>query len=107
MNGPNQAGSGDRGAVADMHPEQGDTSSRRVTHSDTTVEWRRPMTGVVLDLLAFETITGLLIYLAPFSTFNQFGVVWHSVIGWAMLPPVAWYLGQHGWRRLRVKFNRY
>ena len=82
-------------------------ADRAMPQIDAAAEWRRPMTGIVLGLLIFETITGLLIYLAPFSIFNQFGVLWHSAIGLLMLPPMVWYLGQHWWRRYRTKFNHY
>ena len=31
--------------------------------------------------LGFETVTGLLLYLAPFSEFNQYGVLLHTLVG--------------------------
>lgn len=74
---------------------------------DTAAEWRRPLTGSTLGLLAFETLTGLAIYLLPFSEFNQFSVLLHTALGLAMIVPVGWYLGQHWWRRFRGKFNHF
>ncbi len=74
---------------------------------DSAAEWRRPLTGVTLGLLAFETITGLTIYLLPFSRWNQFSVLLHTILGLAMVLPVGWYLAQHWWRRFRGKFNHF
>jgi len=74
---------------------------------DAAWEWRRPLTGATLGLLAFETLTGLAIYLLPFSEFNQFGVLLHTVLGLAMLVPVGLYLAEHWWRRFRGKFNHF
>jgi len=74
---------------------------------DAAAEWRRPLTGVTLGLLAFESLSGLAIYLLPFSEFNQFGVLLHTALGLAMVVPVGWYLGQHWWRRFRGKFNHF
>ncbi|MEE9296160.1 MAG: multiheme c-type cytochrome [Phycisphaerae bacterium] len=80
---------------------------RSPVNIDAAAEWRRPSTGVTLGLLLFETISGLAIYLLPFSVFNQYGVLLHTVIGVLMVAPVGWYLGQHWLRRFRGKFNHY
>ncbi len=74
---------------------------------DAHAEWRRPLTGIVLGLLLFESLTGLWIYLLPFSEFSQFSVLVHTVLGILMLLPVGWYLGRHWWLRWRTKFNHY
>jgi len=74
---------------------------------DAPAEWRRPLTGATLGLLLFETITGLAIYLLPFSVFNQFGVLLHTLVGLLMIVPIGVYLGQHWWRRFRGNFNHY
>ncbi len=84
------------------------TNNRRNTGKvDAAAEWRHWLTGLTLGLLFFETLTGFLAYLAPFSVFNQFGVVWHTVIGVLMVVPVGWYLGRHWWLRFRGKFNHF
>ena len=72
-----------------------------VTSQETAAEWRRPLTGAVLGLLLFETLTGLSIYLWSFSIFNQFAVLTHTGLGILMAWPVGWYLGRHWWRRFR------
>lgn len=74
---------------------------------DAAAEWRRPLTGAVLGLLAFESLTGLTVYLLPFSRFNQFAVLLHTAIGVLMLAPVAWYVGQHWYRRFRGNLSHY
>ncbi|MCH8913331.1 MAG: hypothetical protein IIA33_07155, partial [Planctomycetes bacterium] len=74
---------------------------------DAAAEWRAPTTGMTLGLLLFETISGLAIYLFPFSVFNQYSVLLHTLIGSLMIVPVGWYLGRHWWRRFRGNFNHY
>lgn len=81
--------------------------AQSVGRVDAAEEWRGGLTGVTIGLLLFETITGLAIYVLPFSVFNQMGVLLHTVIGVLMLAPVGWYLGQHWWRRYRGKFNHF
>ena len=66
-------------------------------------EWRSALTGAIGALLLFESVTGLAIYLLPFSRFNQLSVILHTLAGLAMLAPAAWYLGRH-WR-VRRKGN--
>ena len=44
--------------------------AQSVGRVDAAVEWRRGLTGVTMGLLLFETITGLAIYVLPFSVFE-------------------------------------
>jgi len=74
---------------------------------DAPAEWRHPLTGLTLGLLLFETLTGLSIYVLPFSEFNQFSVLIHTALGLLMLAPVCWYVGGHWWRRSRSRFNHF
>jgi hypothetical protein len=46
-------------------------------------------------LLLFETVTGLAIYLGPFSTATQVAVLVHTLAGIVLLPPAAVYLLRH------------
>lgn len=80
---------------------------RSMCRVDAAAEWRRPLTGTVLGLLAFESLTGLTVYLLAFSKFNQFAVLLHTALGLLMLAPVAWYVGQHWYRRFRGNFSHY
>jgi len=86
-------------------PQAGTNTS--IGRVDAAAEWRHWLTGLTMGLLLFESVTGLAIYLLPFSVWNQFGVLWHTAIGVLMLAPVGWYLGRHWWRRFRGKFNHY
>ncbi|MEE9212724.1 MAG: cytochrome b/b6 domain-containing protein, partial [Phycisphaeraceae bacterium] len=88
-------------------PMPSPVSDRATGRVDAAAEWRHPLTGLTLGLLLFETFTGLAIYLLPFSVFNQFGVLWHTLIGIVMIVPAGWYLGRHWWLRFHGKFNHY
>ncbi|MFQ5413125.1 MAG: multiheme c-type cytochrome [Phycisphaerae bacterium] len=92
---------------ADVGEVAGPQTATGTARIDAPAEWRHPLTGITLALLTFETLTGLAIYLLPFSVFNQFGVLWHTLVGVVMLAPVGWYLGRHWWRRRRGNFNHY
>ena len=63
-------------------------------------EWRRSLTIFTVGLLGFETLTGLSIYLLPFSVTNQVMVLLHTVAGLAFLVPFAVYQLRH-WRIYR------
>jgi len=96
----------------DVSPSELFRSEASGSHSnggriDAAAEWRHWLTGWTLGLLAFETLTGLAIYLLPFSVFNQYGVLLHTVVGVVMVVPVGWYVARHWWRRFRGNFNHY
>ncbi|MCH8967077.1 MAG: DUF4405 domain-containing protein, partial [Planctomycetes bacterium] len=74
---------------------------------DAAAEWRHWLTGLTIGLLLYETLTGLAIYLLPFSVLNQLGVLWHTLIGVISIVPIGWYLGRHWYLRFRTKFNHY
>ncbi|MFQ5528789.1 MAG: multiheme c-type cytochrome [Gemmatimonadota bacterium] len=61
-------------------------------------EWTRHLAVGVAALIALETLTGLSIYLLPFSVPNQVAVLVHTIAGVALLVPFAWYQTRH-WRR--------
>ena len=68
-------------------------------------EWRSRLAAITGGLLLFLSISGLIIYLVPFNAFSQFNVLVHTVVGLAMLVPVAWYVTRH-WRvRRRGKLS--
>jgi hypothetical protein len=58
-------------------------------------EWRRRLAFLTLAWLAFETLSGLSIYLLPFSVPNQWMVVIHTGIGLVALVPALIYLIRH------------
>ncbi len=66
------------------------------------VEWGRRFVALTLAWLAFETLSGLALYLLPFSVPNQWMVVVHTGIGAVLLVPALVYQWQH----LRVYWSR-
>ena len=75
-------------------------SQRTFTRPDRSVEWRRTSAILVSGLLVFETITGLGIWLLPFSLPLQFTVLVHTIVGLLFVLPYAWYQLHH-WRVYR------
>jgi hypothetical protein len=65
-------------------------------------EWRRRFVSLTLAWLAFETLTGLAIYLLPFSVPSQWIVVAHTGLGLVFLVPATVYQWQH----LRAYWDR-
>lgn len=63
--------------------------------------WSARLTAWVVGALLLETITGLWIWLAPFSVAAQIQVLLHTLAGLTMLVPCAWYTWSHwqAWRR--------
>jgi hypothetical protein len=84
---------------------QDGVAMRSVGRVDAAAEWRAKLAIVTMAGLAFETLTGLLIYLFPFSVFNQYGVLLHTLIGIVWLPVFSWYTARHWWLRYRGKFS--
>lgn len=58
-------------------------------------EWRHILLRIVSGLLLFETITGLVIFLLPFSITNQVNVLLHTIIGLVFIIPFLYYLVRH------------
>ena len=64
--------------------------------------WVSRITMFALVALLFESVTGLVITLAPFSVFVQWSVLAHSAAGLLLLAPFIWYLWVH-WLDYRDK----
>jgi hypothetical protein len=64
--------------------------------------WRERLLVCVSGLLLFETLTGLSMYLLPFSVPNQVAVLLHTVIGLVFVAPYTWYQIRH-WRLYRER----
>ncbi|UCG74722.1 MAG: hypothetical protein JSV95_08095 [Gemmatimonadota bacterium] len=62
---------------------------------DPTREWGRKLLITISGLLLFETLTGLSIWLLPFSVSNQVTVLLHTAIGLLFMVPFAWYQVRH------------
>ena len=54
---------------------------KTIVKVDRPAEWRAKLAILVSGLLVFETLTGLSIYLLPFSLPNQFVVLVHTLAG--------------------------
>jgi len=67
-------------------------------------EWERPLLKSVTGLLVFETLTGLAIFLLPFSVPNQLMVLFHTIAGVVFTLPFVWYQLRHWkiYRSIRV-----
>jgi hypothetical protein len=63
-------------------------------------EWQHKLLFLAMGLLLCETLTGLAIYLLPFSVSNQITVLLHTAIGLIFIVPYAWYQIRH-WRIYR------
>jgi len=66
------------------------------------VEWGRRLAAISLAWLLFETLTGLAVWLLPFSVPNQWIVVAHTGLGLLFLPAVLFEQVRH----LRVYWSR-
>ncbi|HET9709486.1 MAG TPA: cytochrome b/b6 domain-containing protein, partial [Gemmatimonadales bacterium] len=64
--------------------------------------WQERLLLCVSGLLVFETLTGLSMYLLPFSVPNQVAVLLHTLIGLVFVVPYAWYQFRH-WRLYRER----
>ncbi|NIV96530.1 hypothetical protein GWN42_28045 [candidate division KSB1 bacterium] len=69
--------------------------NRARNHISKANEWQHKLLLFVAGLLFFETLTGLSIYLLPFSVSNQIMVLLHTVIGLIFIIPFAWYQLRH------------
>ncbi len=72
------------------------TRSETGARVNAVAEWRSKLTAITGALLLFVSVSGLLIYLLPFSVFSQLSVVVHTVIGVIMVLPVGWYTLRQG-----------
>jgi hypothetical protein len=70
-------------------------------------EWRHPLSIAVSGLLVFETLTGIFIWLAPFSVTNQVSVLAHTLVGLAFVLPLTWYLIRHWLIYRGTRLNNY
>jgi hypothetical protein len=64
--------------------------------------WASHLARLSMALLIFEAISGLVITLSPFHTAVQWSVIAHTLLGVAMLLPLAWYCVSHS-----LEYRRY
>jgi hypothetical protein len=58
-------------------------------------EWQHKLLFTISGMLLFETLTGLSIWLLPFSVSNQIMVLLHTLVGLAFVVPFLWYQIRH------------
>jgi len=68
-------------------------------------EWRSRLAILVMGLLLFETLSGMAIYLLPFSLPVQFAVLVHTGAGLLFVIPYAWYQARHWWLYRQAAFT--
>ena len=83
------------------------TDQPSVQETNAVAEWRSWLTSLSAGFLLFETLTGLAIWLLPFSEFTQFSVLLHTAIGIVLLLPVIWYTARHWWVRRKGNLSHY
>ena len=64
-------------------------------HQSDNQKWTRSLLILVSGFLLFELLTGLSIYLLPFSIPNQFVVLIHTIVGVTFCIPYFIYQFQH------------
>ena len=57
--------------------------------------WGSNLARICFAVLAFEALSGLAITFSPFHAVIEWGVLLHTLLGVALLLPVAWYLAVH------------
>ncbi len=70
-------------------------------------EWQHKLLICVSGLLLFETLTGLSIWLLPFSVSNQIMVLLHTAVGLIFVIPFAWYQIRHWLVYRATKMNHF
>ncbi len=78
-------------------PNEPNPVPRRITPRG----WRMPLGPASCGAIAFLSLSGLAIWLAPFSRTLQVTVLAHTLAGLALLLPVVWYAVRH-WREYRA-----
>jgi hypothetical protein len=77
-------------SIGESHDNGGQSAARL-----REAEWGRRFAALTLAWVAFETLSGLAIYLLPFSVLNQWQVLLHTGIGLLLLGPILVYQWQH------------
>jgi Cytochrome c554 and c-prime len=62
---------------------------------DRLVEWQSKLAIGAVGTLLFLTVSGLFIWVLPFSKFTQLNVLVHTVAGLGFLVPAVWYCVRH------------
>jgi hypothetical protein len=71
------------------------TGIRTTRSADRLMEWKSKLAIWSAAGLAFLTLSGLFIWLLPFSEFVQVNVLLHTIIGLISFAPLSWYCVRH------------
>jgi hypothetical protein len=72
-----------------------DSPRPRVGRVDREHQWRQRLAIATSSYIVVMSLTGLSIWLLPFSVANQIQVMVHTLVGVVMLLPVSWYTLRH------------
>ncbi|HSR51365.1 MAG TPA: multiheme c-type cytochrome [Acidobacteriota bacterium] len=81
------------------------TQENRHARLQASDPWKTRLAIWTTGFLLFETLTGLSIWLLPFSLPNQLMVIFHTLVGLIFLAPWFYYLLRHWWRYRRHLFT--
>ncbi|MBZ0268928.1 cytochrome c family protein, partial [bacterium] len=81
-------------------PTRGPLMNPKTSSRSRDIEWASRLAIFVSGLLLFETVSGLSIWLLPFSIPNQLLVLLHTVVGLVFLVPFLVYQAKH-WVRYK------
>jgi len=90
-----------------LHQKMGNKTPGSPTRIDPVPGWRSRLTWIVSAILLFLLVTGLTIYLLPFSKFNQMSVLLHTLAGLVVLAPLVWFVWRHWVERKRGKLSHF
>jgi hypothetical protein len=77
------------------------------TRANVADGWRSRLSIFVFGLLLFETVSGLSIWLLPFSIPNQLLVILHTLVGIVFLVPFLVFQGRHWWQYRNRAWSHY
>ncbi len=100
MNGP----FGEPESVSGAPPAAAQTGNGATPYEIAVRGWASALAISVAALLLIQAVTGLWIYLAPFSIGSQLQLLLHVAAGVASIGPYLWYQVRHwlAWRRQRI-----
>ena len=77
------------------------------TRVNAVAEWRSILAAITGGVLLYLTLSGFVIFLLPFSEFNQFNVLIHTIVGLLSVAPVCWYMVRHWLVRKKGNLSHY
>ncbi len=92
----NQSHAGAVVAESSVDQHSGSSAPATLTSQQLAAQgWLSPLAMVVAGLAVIQTLSGLWVYLAPFSAATQFQVLLHTAAGILFIVPFGWYVVRH------------